>query len=93
MLQHSMKTQNRRTFLKTTGTVLAAGGFVGLSPSALGANDKIVLALIGGNNQGRGVALSAIKDAAEIKTFCDLDDAVLGKTGADLAKRRARRPR
>ncbi|HOY60220.1 MAG TPA: hypothetical protein PK640_19030 [Verrucomicrobiota bacterium] len=81
-----MKTQNRRTFHKTTGTVLAAGGCVGLCPSALGANDKIVLALIGGNNQGRGVALSAIKDGAEIKTFCDLDDVVLGKAGADLAK-------
>jgi hypothetical protein len=87
-----MKVQNRRTFLKTTGTVLAAGGGVGLSPSALGANDKIVLALIGGNNQGRGVALSAIKEGAEIKTFCDLDDAVLSRTGADLAKAQGKSP-
>ncbi|HRZ57944.1 MAG TPA: Gfo/Idh/MocA family oxidoreductase [Candidatus Paceibacterota bacterium] len=87
-----MKAQNRRTFLKTTGKVLAAGGVVGLSPSALGANGRIVLALIGGNNQGRGVALSAIQDGAEIKTFCDLDDAVLSRTGADLAKAQGKNP-
>ena len=87
-----MQAQNRRTFLKTTSTALAAGSFVGLNPSALGANERIVLALIGGNNQGRGVALNAIKDGAEIKTFCDLDDAVLGRTGADLAKAQGKDP-
>ncbi len=87
-----MKNQNRRTFLKTTGTALAAGSFLGLNPSAFGANEKIVLALIGGNNQGRLDALNAIKDGAEIKTFCDLDDAVLTKTGADLAKAQGKNP-
>ncbi len=87
-----MQNQNRRTFLKTTGTAVAAGSFLSLNPSAFGANEKIVLALIGGNNQGRGVALNAIKDGAEIKTFCDLDDAVLAKTGADLAKAQGKNP-
>jgi predicted dehydrogenase len=58
----------------------------------LGANEKIVLALIGGNNQGRGDALSAIRDGAEIKTFCDIDDAVLRKVGADLAKAQDKNP-
>ena len=57
-----MQTENRRSFLKKTGTVLAAGSFLNLSPSADGANEKIVLALIGGNNQGRGDARSAIRD-------------------------------
>lgn len=87
-----MKAQNRRSFLKTTGTVLAAGSYFGLNPSAFGANEKIVLALIGGNNQGRLDALNAIKDGAEIKTFCDLDDAVLSKTGEALAKAQGKNP-
>jgi predicted dehydrogenase len=87
-----MKHENRRTFLKQTGTALAAGTFLKVNLSALGANEKIVLALIGGNNQGRAVALNAIKDGAEIKTFCDLDDAVLGTVGAALAKAQGKEP-
>ncbi len=87
-----MKNQNRRTFLKTTGTVLAAGCLPGFNATALGANEKIVLALIGGNNQGRGDALGAIQDGAEIKTFCDVDDAVPNKTGAALAKAQGKQP-
>src|SRR5512135_248079 len=87
-----MQNENRRNFLKQTGTALAAGAFLNLNLSALGANEKIVLALIGGNNQGRSVALNAIKDGAEIKTFCDLDDAILHKTGADLAKAQGTNP-
>ena len=51
-----------------------------------------MLALIGGNNQGRADALNAIKDGAEIKTFCDLDEAVLGRVGADLAKAQGKNP-
>lgn len=81
-----MSKHNRRAFLKTAGTALAAGSFLNLNPSVFGANEKIVLALIGGNNQGRGVALNAIRDGAVIKTFCDIDDAVLRKVGADLEK-------
>ena len=38
------------------------------------------------------MALNAIKDGATIKTFCDLDDAVLGRTGADLAKAQGKAP-
>ncbi len=87
-----MKTQNRRTFLKTTGTVLAAGNFLAFNSSAAGANEKVVLALIGGNNQGRLDGVNAIKDGAEIKTFCDLDDAVLAKTGDVLAKAQGKKP-
>jgi predicted dehydrogenase len=81
-----MSKHNRRSFLRKTGTALAASTVLNLNFSALGANERIVLALIGGNNQGRGDALNAIKDGAVIKTFCDIDDAVLRKTGADLAK-------
>ena len=87
-----MQNDSRRCFLKNAGAALAAGSFLNLNASAFGANEKIVLALIGGNNQGRGVALNAIKDGATIKTFCDLDDAVLSRTGADLAKAQGKAP-
>ena len=78
--------------MKRTGATLAASTVFPLHLSALGANDKIVLALIGGNNQGRADALNAIKDGAIIKTFCDLDDAVLASVGADLAKAQGKTP-
>jgi predicted dehydrogenase len=87
-----MRNQTRRTFLKQTGTACAAGTFLNCSLAALGANEKIVLGLIGGNNQGRGVALGAIKDGAQIKTFCDIDDAILTKVGAALGKAQGKDP-
>jgi predicted dehydrogenase len=64
----------------------AAAGFV------KGANERVTLALIGGRNQGRGVALRAIKAGAQFKTFCDLDPEILNKTGADLGDAQGRRP-
>ena len=71
---------------------MAAGGLLNLNPRAMGANEKVTLALIGGRNQGRGVALRAIEQGAEFKTFCDLDPAILEKTGADIAKAQNRKP-
>lgn len=87
-----MHNENRRTFLKKTGTALAAGPFLNLHLSAAGANEKIVLALIGGNNQGRGDALNAIRDGAEIKTFCDIDDAILSRVGSVLGSAQGKTP-
>ena len=85
--------QDRRQFLKNgAGAALAAGGFLNLNPGAMGANEKVTLALIGGRNQGRGVALRAIQEGAQFKTFCDLDPAILEKTGADLAAAQGRKP-
>ena len=83
--------QNRRAFL-TTGSALAAGGFVNLNPRAMGANDKVTLALIGGRNQGRLVALRAIQQGGQFKTFCDLDPAIQEKVGADIEKAQGRKP-
>ena len=85
--------QDRRRFLKTSALpALAAGGFLNLNPAAMGANEKVTLALIGGRNQGRGVALRAIKEGAQFKTFCDLDPAILEKTGTDIANAQGKRP-
>jgi len=86
-----VNTQTRRSFGVKTGT-LVAGGFLNLNPRAQGASDRVVLALIGGRNQGRGVALRAIRQGAEIKTFCDIDDAILARVGADLEKAQNKRP-
>lgn len=77
--------QNRRSFL-------AGGAALALGRSVQGANERPTLALIGGRNQGRGVALRAIQAGAEIKAFCDLDPAILEKTGGDIAKAQGRAP-
>src|SRR5215831_5409454 len=85
--------QDRRQFLKRgAGAAIAAGGFLNLNPAALGANERVTLALIGGRNQGRGVALRAIQEGAQFKTFCDLDPAILEKTGADIGAAQGRKP-
>ena len=87
-----MPHESRRSFLTKAGAAVAAGSFLNLNASAYGANERITLALIGGQNQGRGVALNAIADGAVIKTFCDLDDAVLEATGAKIAEKQGKAP-
>jgi predicted dehydrogenase len=83
--------ENRRAFLRTGGAA-AAAGFLNLNPAAMGANEKVTLALIGGRNMGRHDAFSAIKDGAQIKTLCDLDDAILSKAGAEIQEKQGKRP-
>src|ERR1017187_8989544 len=77
--------ENRRTFVKKAG-VVAANSLLSWNARVKGANDRVVLALIGGRNQGRGDATRAIQQGAEIQTFCDLDEAVLHKGGAEIEK-------
>ena len=57
--------QGRRAFLQAA----AASAFVNLNPRAMGANEKVTLALIGGRNQGNGDALRAVKAGARFKTL------------------------
>jgi predicted dehydrogenase len=78
--------ENRRSFVRKAGmaSAVAAGSSWLWNPRAKGANEKIVLALIGGRNQGRGVARRMIEQGAEIKTLCDLDDEIIRKVGAEL---------
>ncbi len=77
--------ENRRAFIKKTGmaSALTAGSLL-WNPRANGASGRVVLALIGGRNQGRGVAKRAIAQGAEIKTLCDLDDEVIRKVGTEI---------
>ena len=83
-----MKTENRRAFVKKTGlaAMIAGRELWSGKPSAVGANEKVVLALIGGHNQGRNDAKEAIAQGAEFKMFCDIDDTVLAQTGEEIRK-------
>jgi len=87
-----MQEENRRSFVKKLGTASAVAGFINWNPRAKGANERIVLGLVGGRNQGRGDALRAIREGAEIKTFCDLDQAILDKVNSDLEKAQHKAP-
>src|SRR5438105_11846697 len=89
-----MHGETRRSFVKKIGvaSALAAGGFFKWNRRAVGANERVVLGLIGGRNQGRGDALRAIQGGAEIKTFCDLDQAILDKVNPDLEKAQGKAP-
>lgn len=89
-----MAEDTRRQFVKKLGaaSALAAGSFLNWNPRALGANDKVVLGLIGGRNQGKGDALRAIKAGAELKTFCDLDQAILDKVNPEFAEAQGKAP-
>jgi predicted dehydrogenase len=69
-----------------------AGAFLNLNPRAMGANERGSLGLIGGRNQGKWAALRAIEAGAEIRSPCDIDDAILGETGPALAKAQGREP-
>ncbi len=85
-----MQRENRRSFMKKAG--LVAAGFINWNPTARGANEKVVLGLIGCRNQGRNVALSAIKRGAVFKTLCDVDDAILAKVGPEIQAAQNRTP-
>jgi len=58
----------------------------------MGANDKVVLGLIGGRNQGKGDALRSIAMGAEIKTFCDIDQEILDKVNPEFEKAQGKAP-
>jgi predicted dehydrogenase len=86
------KNQTRRTWLKA-GAAGVAATLVNLNPRAMGANDQIRLALIGGRNQGKGDALRAIQAGARIATLCDVDEAILGEIGPVLEKAQGAPPK
>lgn len=88
-----MQKETRRSFLKKAGmTSAVAGSFVNLNPRAMGANEKVQLALIGARHQGNYVARNAIKDGAEVKTICDVDNQVLEEVSAKIKEAQNRAP-
>src|SRR5437764_15017016 len=89
-----MEAESRRSFFKKTAMVpaLAAGAVLNLPRRARGANEKVVLALVGGRNQGGDDAVRAIQQGAEIKTFCDIDQAILDKISPKLERAQQKAP-
>lgn len=83
-----MDTSSRRTFVKTA----AGGAFLNWNPTAKGANEKVTLALVGARNQGRGVAKRAIQAGAQIKTICDIDEAIIQKVSPEIEGAQNRHP-
>ena len=86
-----MNTGNRRTFTK--GIALGAvGSVLNLNPRAMGANERVVLALIGARNQGRGDATRAIRMGGVFKTVCDIDEDIIRRVSPELEKAQGRAP-
>ena len=86
-------TSHRRAFLQTLAASAAASPFLNLNPRAMGANERVNVALIGGRNEGRSVALRLIEQGARIGTFCDIDQAMLDKISPELEKAQGSRPK
>ncbi|MCW5978378.1 MAG: Gfo/Idh/MocA family oxidoreductase [Bryobacteraceae bacterium] len=84
--------ENRRSFVLKSGMSLLAAGPLNLNPLARGANEKVTLALVGGRNQGKGVAKRAIQAGGVIKTYCDIDDSISAKVVPELAEAQGRSP-
>src|SRR5207302_10702340 len=55
--ENKVSDPTRRQFAERAGLALGAGPFLNLNPPAKGANEQVVLALIGGRKQGVGVPL------------------------------------
>jgi len=89
----------RREFLKKSivGSVGLTVGFNTLSsaPAYKGANDKIVLALIGAGNRGPGCIINCCKinENVTIKTLCDVNQTKLAKAVALTEKELGYRPK
>jgi predicted dehydrogenase len=86
-------TSPRRAFLQTLAASAAVSPFLNLNARAMGANERVNVALIGGRNEGRAVALRLIEQGARIGTFCDIDQAMLDKITPDLEKAQGSRPK
>ena len=84
--------ENRRSFVIKTGMSALAAGPLNLNTLAKGANETITLALIGGRNQGWGVARRAIEAGARIKTYCDIDEAITRDVIPKLEKAQNKAP-
>jgi len=87
---------DRREFLQKS-TLLGAGltalGPAGLTRAAAGANDRVVLGVMGVNGRGRDLAQAfAATGGAEIAYLCDVDERAIDKAGAALAPRQAKKP-
>ena len=94
MLDHAPL--NRRSFLKTTA--LAGAGIAALGPRAFaqsqGANEKIVLGMIGAGGMGRSNMHSFLGlPGVEIAAICDVDENHVNRGAAEAQKKQNRAPK
>jgi predicted dehydrogenase len=86
---------SRRAFLKQTAVIgagLACCGAAGAR--ALGANDRVRLAVMGTNGRGSDLIRGFLAlDRVEIATICDVDDAAAAKGIAAVGTRQSAAPR
>ena len=82
-----------KTLIGTAGISLGASNLQ-LSYSFQGANEKIVLALIGSGSRGTGTIISTCKINAnvEIKTVCDVNDMKAAKAISAIEKELGYKP-
>ena len=80
------------TLIGATGIALASSGL--LTASCQGANDKVVLAIIGSGNRGTGTIINTCKvnKNVEIKTVCDVNDLKAAKAIDQIEKELGYRP-
>lgn len=90
-----MSKPNRRKFLKQGGVILAGTAALGLTSRAQqtpGANEKIIIGLIGPGGMGTNLLKSfAAQNDVEIAYVCDVDSDRMNKaaqTAEDISKRR-----
>jgi predicted dehydrogenase len=92
----------RRDFLANSSKLLAATSLAGIAGAPLvakaakpkvGANDKLVFALIGCRSMGFGDLENALKQpGVECAALCDVDDTVLQQRSADVEKLQGKKP-
>lgn len=89
-----MKRRNfiEKALIGATGLTLGASGL--LSASCKGANDKVVLAIIGSGSRGRGTIINTCKvnENVVIKTVCDVNDTKAAMTIVQIEKELGYRP-
>lgn len=72
-----MKNTSRRSFLRTTGSAMAAFAAPLILPRRVfGANDRIAVAAVGVRNQGSGNVKRFLAAGVDVVGICDVDSAV-----------------
>ena len=88
-------TNDRRTFIKQTATVAAALSIFPtlMNAGCVGANDRVVVGLIGCNGQGFEDLKAFLKQPNVVcAAICDIDQNVLNKRAAEVEKLTGKRP-
>jgi predicted dehydrogenase len=88
-----MSVIDRRSFLKTTTTAAAAGISAGFSINALGANEKVIIGIMGINGRGNYLAHKFLeRDDVEVKYLADPDSRLFESRARGIEEKGFKRP-